>query len=156
MRLWSLVAEPKQLIAAGGAIFTADILARLVLWLLRPHEQTDVLFGLGVYGVVLVVVVAISVTWTRRYVASWVAARLALAGFPSAIVIGVVGPLASGDAIGQGGVTVTMFRVLLTMAVMTAGAVVGVLSAVALGQDPTSRAWRAQAEQVLAKRRAAK
>jgi hypothetical protein len=156
LRLWSPMVEPKRLIAASGAIFVVDIAARLLLWLVWPGEQTDILFGLCAYGVVLVVSMALGFFWTRRYLIPQVAACLAVVAVPSAIAVGVLGPLASGDMIAQGGATITVLRVLLTVAVVAAGAIVGVLGAVALGLDPTSRAWRAQAERVLAKRRASK
>lgn len=153
MRTWSPLAEPKQLFVAGAAIFVADVVARALLWLIWPDEQTDILFGLFVYGVVFLVSTVFAFLWTRRYLLRVVVARLTLVAVPVGLAIGVLAPLASGDAVAQGGVAIAVLRSLLTMAVVAAGATVGLLGAVALGQDPTSRAWHAQAEQVLAKRR---
>gem|GEM_PF-6707118 len=140
---------------AGAALLfvVVDVAARLVLRLIAPKDQADLIFGLIVYGVVLLTAAAFGLVWVRRYLLARVWAYLLAAALAAATIIGWLGPWISGEEFNSAGAKVVALRMLLTLVVLVAGGAIGVLSTVALGQDPTSRAWKAQADHVLARRK---
>ncbi len=141
--------------SAALLLVAVDLATRLGLRLIAPEDQADLIFGLFVYGVVLLTAVICGLVWARRYLLARVWAYLLAAAVPAAIVICLFGPWVSGEEFGGGGAKVIVLRMLLTFGVLAAGGVIGVLSTVMLGQDLTSRVWKAQAERVLIKRRRA-
>ncbi len=138
---------------AASLWIVADLATRLLLRLLAPEDQTDLIFGVVTYGVVLLTAAVFGWIWVHRYLLARVWAYLLTAALAAAVVIGLFGPWLSGEEFGNSGAKIVMLRMLVTLAILAAGGAIGALSAVALGRDPTSRAWKAQAEQVLARRR---
>ncbi|MGH3803093.1 MAG: hypothetical protein ACRDTD_23790, partial [Pseudonocardiaceae bacterium] len=102
-----------------------DGLARLILRGFASHDETDVVFGLCVYGVLLFTMVGFGFWWALGYVLQTVWGYLAVAAAPAAALIGVFGPWVSGEALGDVSFKIAVLRVLLTYGVMAAGAVVG-------------------------------
>lgn len=153
------LASSSVAVLLGSAVLIlvgVDLVGRLVLRLLAPAEQSNVLYGVCVYGVLLAVVAALGFWWVRQYRLSRVWVYLAIVATPASVLIGVLGPWVSGQDLAADGGRLVVLRMLLTLVVVAAGAIAGVLSAVALGRDLTSQAWQVQAQNVHARGRASK
>jgi hypothetical protein len=141
----------RRLGIAAGVLVGIDLVARLVARWALP-AGTDAL-QVGAWAI-LAMVVAAGVTgfrWTRERRVPAVAGDLFWVVLGTTLVVTLVGPLVSAHPSYALGLTLAGLG--LCAALLTVGAGGGVLLAVALGLDPTSRAWRAQAAKV--KRRAA-
>jgi hypothetical protein len=121
-----------------------DVAARLVARYALPSGTDPFLVGaLSVLAMVLVLGVA-AFLWARRRRVPAVAADLFFVIVATTLVVTVVGPFVSGTP--DFGVGSVIQQAALCAALLTVGGGGGVLTAVALGLDPTSRAWQAQAE----------
>ncbi|MGH3546134.1 MAG: hypothetical protein ACRDPW_09455 [Mycobacteriales bacterium] len=140
-------------VGAALLLVSVNVVTRLVLRFVSPDDQADLMFGLVTYGVVLLTMAVFTGVWVRRFRLARVWTYLISTVLAAAIVIGVFGPWVSGEAFGDGDLKLVVLRILLTFVVLAAGGIIGMLSAVALGQDPTSRAWKAHADQVLGRRK---
>ena len=137
----------RQLGGAALVLLAAGFLVRLVLRFVA-RDQDDVVYGLCVYGVILILAAVFAFRWATTYPMRRVWAYLAVAAAPAALLIGVFGAWVSGQSFADSQPIILALRVLLTYAVMGAGAVIGVLATVALGRDLTSRAWDAHARKL--------
>jgi hypothetical protein len=128
-----------------------DAAARLVVRFALP-EDTDP-FQAGAWAI-LAMVLAIGVVgfrWTRERRVPPVVGDLFWVVLVTTLLATIAGPFVSGDPAFDPGFTITQIG--LCAALLTVGAGGGVLLAVALGLDSTSRALKARAAKVKSKPR---
>jgi hypothetical protein len=139
----------QRIAVAAGVLIGINLVARLLArWALPAGTDP---FLAGAWSL-LAMVVAVGVTgfwWTRRRRVPLVVGDLFFVVLVTTLVVTLVGPFVSGGAEFSVGSTLTQLA--LCAGVLVVGCAAGVLGAVALGLDPTSRAWKEQAARVKAK-----
>jgi hypothetical protein len=129
---------------AVAALVGVNLVARLVLRLAGPPADVrDFWVAVASLGAMAVLVGVTGFRWARQHLLPRVAADLFVVVVVTGLLVTVVGPLVSGGS--PFGAGLLRFLVLLGVAVgvLTLGAAIGVLLAVALGVDPKSRAYQA-------------
>jgi hypothetical protein len=136
----------RRIAVLAGLLVVVNVVARLVARFALPAGTDPFIVGAwSLLAMVLAVAVA-AFLWTRRRRVPAVVGDLFFVILATSLLVTLVGPFVSGDpAFGVGSV-IELFA--LCSGLLVVGSAAGLLTAVALGLDPTSRAWRAQAERV--------
>ena len=148
-----------------AALVAVNLVARLVVRLRGTEVGPDALesaefvvglwslWSLGAMGLCLAVAAFL---WTRRHALGRVVADLVAVILAGSLLVSVVGPYVSGSGPLESGFSFFLLLFLFCVAVLTVGATIGSLLAIAFGLDPKSRAWQAYARGVKMPQRAAK
>jgi hypothetical protein len=152
---WSVSAATRtrvrRIAFVTGVLVAINVAARLIARFALP-AGTDP-FQLGAWSM-LAMVVAVAVVgflWTRRRRVPLVAGDLFFLTVATSLLVALAGPVVSGGA--GFGASLVLGELALCAGLLVVGDAAGVLLAVALGLDPTSRAWKQQADRVLTKPR---
>ena len=152
---WSVSAgartRVRRIAVAAGVLVGINVAARLIARFALP-AGTDP-FQLAAWSM-LAMVVAVAVVgflWTRRRRVPLVAGDLFFVTVATSLLVALAGPLVSGGADLAPGLLLE--ELALCAGLLVVGGAAGVLLAVALGLDPTGRAWKQQADRVLTKQR---
>jgi hypothetical protein len=139
----------RRIAVATAVLVGINVLARLLARFALPAGTDPFLPGLAS---VLAMVIAVAVTgflWTRVRRVPAVVGDLFFVTVVATLLVTLVGPFVSGHPEFDLGFTVKQIG--LCAGLLVVGDAAGVLTAVALGLDPTSRAWQRQAERVRSK-----
>ena len=145
--MWSRVA------IVVAALVAVNLLARLGVRLAGPDDSTEFVIGLWSIGAMMVVLAVAVFLWARSYLVPRVLTFAGTAIGVSALLVTLLGPFVSGGSPFENGINAFLFQILVCMLVLSVGGAIGLLTAMALGLDPTSRAWKRQAERVKSKPR---
>lgn len=135
-------------------LFVVNAIARFLVWqggADSEHSQTTI--GLVAMAVVAVVMIGAGYWWTRRHPVPRVLADLAVAAVLGAVLSVVVGPFAGGSVPFKEGAGFVFSEVWHYLGLAAVGVALGVMIAIAAGQDRKSRALRRYAETVRSKPR---
>ena len=152
---WSVSAATRtrvrRIAAATGVLAGVNVGARLIARFALPAD-TDA-FQLAAWSVLVMVVVAgvVGFLWTRRRRVPLVTGDLFFVTVATTPLVAAAGPVVGGSPAFDLGVVAE--ELALGAGLLVVGAAAGVLLAVALGLDPTGRAWKQQADRVLTKSR---
>jgi hypothetical protein len=141
----------RRIAATTGVLVGIDLVARLVARFALP-TGTDT-FQLAAWSA-LATVVAVAVVgfrWTLRRRVPLVTGDLFFVTVATTPLVAAAGPVVGGSPTFDLGVVAE--ELTLCAGLLVVGAAAGVLLAVALGLDPTGRAWKQQADRVLTKSR---
>jgi hypothetical protein len=139
---WGAVA-----IAAAGLI-VVNLVARLLVRLAGPGGDAEFVIGLWSLGAMVVGLAAATFYWARRYLVPRVLVDAGVVIGASALVVTLVGPLVSDTGPFSSGVRFYLLQLFVCVVALTVGSALGLFTAMALGLDPKSRAWKRQAERV--------
>jgi hypothetical protein len=141
-------------VAIVAAVLVAvNLLARLVVRLAGPDDSTQFVIGLWSIGAMMVVLAVTVFLWARRYPVPRVLTFAGAAIGSSSLLVMLIGPLVSGGSPFENGFNAFLFQVLVCMLVLSVAGAIGLFTAMALGLDPKSQAWKRQAERVKTKPR---
>jgi hypothetical protein len=152
---WSVSAGTKtrarRIALVTGLLVAINVAARLIVRFALP-EGTDP-FQLAAWSMLamVVVVAVVGFRWTRQRRVPLVAGDLFFVTVATSLLVALAAPVVGGGAVFDPGLV--LGQLALCVAFLVVGDAAGVLLAVALGLDPTSRAWKQQAERVLTKPR---
>jgi hypothetical protein len=152
---WSVSASTRtrvrRIAAATGVLVGVNVGARLIARFALPAD-TDA-FQLAAWSVLVMVVVAgvVGFLWTRRRRVPLVTGDLFFVTVATTLLVALAGPVVSGSPTFDLGLLVQ--EIALAAGLLVVGEAGGVLLAVTLGLDPTSRAYQQQAERVKTKPR---
>jgi hypothetical protein len=132
---------------AAGVLIGVNLFARLISRFVLDQDVDPLVPGLLSLLVMVLVAGLIAFGWTRRFRAGSVVGQLLLVVVITSLAVVLVGPLVSGDA--DYDLTVLLRQLALCAGLLLVGQAGGAFLAVALGLDPTSRAWRLQADRVI-------
>lgn len=131
-----------------AALVAVNLVARIGVRIAGPDEDAEFVIGLWSLGAMVVGLAAVVFYWSRRFVPPQVVSyALAVIGV-SSLLVTLVGPFVSGGGPFSNGIGSYFGQLLACIGALTLGAAVGLLLAMALGLDPTSRAWKQQAQRV--------
>ena len=131
----------------AGVLFAVNAIARFIVWLSAPKsDDTQILIGLAVFGVVGVVMIWAGFRWGRRYPMSRVAPDLFVVVVASCLLSVVIGPLAGGSLPFREGVGLFFGEIWRYVLYAAGGAVLGLLVLTTLGMDYRSQALKRYAE----------
>jgi hypothetical protein len=140
---------------AIAALFAVNAVARLIVRMAGSNSDEQFMIGVWSLGAMAVVAAGAACFWAARYLMPKVVADGLLVVTVTSLLVTLVGPLFSGpspfseyvfsDALGD-----FMLQLIICLGVLGFGVVLGVLLAMALGIDPKSRAWKAQASRMRA------
>ena len=146
-------ARVRRIAVLTGILVGINLVARLITRFAVPAGTDPFVTGaLSVFAMV----VAVGVTaflWTRRRRVLLVVGDLFFVTVATTVLVTLVGPFVSGSPSFALGLTTKQIG--LCAGLLVVGAAAGLLLAVALGMDPTSRAWQQQAAKVKRKPRQA-
>jgi hypothetical protein len=134
-------------IAVAGLV-AINLVARVVVRLVGPTEDAEFVIGLWSLGAMLVAIAVAAFVWTRRYVVPRVLMDAAVVIGVTSLIVTVVGPFVSGGGLHRDSPGDILLQFSVCAGVLGVGVAIGLLGAMALGMDPTSRAWKYQAERV--------
>jgi hypothetical protein len=139
----------RRIAAATGVLVAVNVVARVIArYVLSPGTDPFVVGGWSILAMLLVLAVA-AFLWTRRRRVPAVVGDLFFVIVATSLLVTLLGPFVTGDP--EFGASSTISQLALCAGLLTVGAAAGLLLAMALGLDPTSRAWQAQAERVRTK-----
>jgi len=136
-----------RIAVATAVLVGINLLGRLAVRLYLPEGRDPLLAGLWAVLVIVLAAAVVAFVWTRQRRVALAAADLVAVVAVTAVLVTVVGPFVSGGLDAGLPLWRTLLQLLLALALLSVGAAAGLLTAVALGLDPTSRAWRRMAQQ---------
>ncbi len=137
----------------GAVLIAVNLAARVGVRIAGPDENTEFVIGLWSLGAMIVVLAAAVFFWARRYVTGQVLTFTAAVITVSSLVVTIAGPYVSKSSPFGEGFGTYLLQLFICVAALAVGATIGLLGAMAFGLDPTSRAWKRQAEQVKSSQR---
>lgn len=144
--------QPVAILA--GVLFVINAIARFVTWTLVTDNANDQLtIGLVAMGAVAVVMVGAGYWWARQYAMPRVVGELAVAILVACALSIGIGPFAGGSVPGREGAAFLIAEIWQYLGLAGLGGVLGVLIAIAAGQDRKSQAWKRYADNVQARPR---
>jgi hypothetical protein len=146
---------------AIAALVAVNVVARLIVRVADPGANAEFIVGLASLGAMGVLAAVFAFVWTKRYPSPKVVSDSLIVVSITGVLVTLVGPFVFGKTLGDYAgfgewFAVFLLQLFICLAVLAAGVVIGALIAIALGIDPTSRAWKAQAARVPAAARKAK
>jgi hypothetical protein len=143
----------RRIAVLTGILVGINLCARLVTRSALPEDTDPFVTGaLSIFAMVVAVGVA-GFLWTSRRRVPLVAGDLFFVLVATTLLVTLAGPFVSGKPDFDLGLT--MQQLGLCAGLLVVGSAGGVLLAVALGLDPTSRAWKQQAAKLKRKPRQA-
>jgi hypothetical protein len=146
-------------VGAIGAVLAVNLITRVIMRVASPGGDDAFVKGLWSLGPSLavsgVLVAVASFIWTKRHLIGKVVGDALVVISISSLLIALLGVYVSGgNSFGQlpfSDAFANMFLMLMiSLGALIVAAVIGGLIAMALGLDPKSRAWKAQAQSVRA------
>jgi hypothetical protein len=134
----------RRIAPLAGLLVAVNIVARLVARFTLPTGTDPFLVGAWSLLAMVLAVAVVAFPWTRRQRVPTVVGDLFFVILVTTVLVTLVGPFVSREPAFDVGFTIQQFA--LCAGLLVVGGAAGLLTAVALGLDPTSRAWRAQAE----------
>jgi hypothetical protein len=143
------------------ALVAVNVVARLIVRVANPGSDAEFVVGLASLGAMGVLAAVFAFVWTKRYPSPRVVSDSLVVVSITGVLVTLVGPFVFGKTLGDypgfgDWFAVFLLQLFICLAVLAVGVVVGALIAIALGIDPTSRAWKAQASRIPASARKAK
>ena len=132
----------------AAALVVVNLVSRLAVRIADPGEDAEFAIGLWSLGGMVVVLAVAVFLWARRYFVPQVLGYAGVVIGASSVLVTVIGPFVSGTGPFEDGIGTFLLQLVICAAVLAVGATLGLLTAMALGLDPTSRAWKRQAERV--------
>ncbi len=131
-----------------AALIAINLLVRVGVRIAGPGDDAEFVIALWSLGAMVVGLAVVIFYWTRRYLASRVVGFAGAIIGASALVVAVVGPYVSGGSPFENGFGSFLLQLFFIGVALLVGAALGLLLAMALGLDPTSRAWKSQTERL--------
>jgi len=131
-----------------AVLVAVNLLARVGVRIAGPDDDAEFVIALWSLGGMVLGLAAVVFYWTRRYLASRVVGYAGAVIGVSSVLVAVIGPFVSGGGPLENGFGTFLLQLFVIFVSLTVGAALGLLLAIALGMDPTSRAWKHQAERV--------
>jgi hypothetical protein len=140
---------------AIAALFGVNALARLIVRLTGSDTDTQFMIGVWSLGAMAVAAAGASCYWAIRHLMSRVVADGLIVVTITSLLVTLIGPLVSGrspfsEYVFMDALSIFMLQLVICLGVLGFGIVLGVLIAMAIGLDPKSRAWKAQADRMRA------
>jgi hypothetical protein len=132
----------------AAALVAVNLVARLIVRIAGPGDDAEFVIGLWSLGAMVVVLAVAVFLWARRYVVPLVLSYAGVVIVASSILVTVVGPYVSGGSPFQSGFGTYLLQLAICAGILGVATTLGLFTALALGLDPTSRAWKRQAERV--------
>jgi hypothetical protein len=132
----------------SAALVAINLLARVGVRIAGPGDDAEFVIALWSLGAMVLGLAVVIFYWTRRYLASRVVAYAGAVIGISSVFVAVLGPFVSGGGPLENGFGSFLLQLFVIALSLTVGATLGLLLAMALGLDPTSRAWKNQSERV--------
>jgi hypothetical protein len=138
---------------AIAMLVAVNFVARLIVRLADPDTETEFVVGLASLGAMATVAAVLAFLWTKRHATARVVQDALVVVTVTSILVTLVGPFVFGKTLGDFGtftewLAVFLLQLLICFAVLGIGVFTGSLLAIAVGVDPTSRAWKEQAARV--------
>jgi hypothetical protein len=140
----------RRIAVATGVLVGINVVARLVARFALPDGTDPLQLAAWSMLAMVVAVAVVGFTWTRRRRMALVTGDLFFVTVGTTLLVALAGSVVSGGGFDPG---LVLRELALCAGLLVVGAAAGELLAVALGLDPTSRAWKQQAERVLTKSR---
>ncbi|NUS72347.1 MAG: hypothetical protein HOQ05_02965 [Corynebacteriales bacterium] len=137
--------QTARIALAIAMVVGVDIVARLILRLAMPDSQDDIIPGLIVDACIATTIGVWAFFRARRALVSTVAGEGFFVIAISMLLIAFIGPWVSGDGFGAP-IGVMAGRCAVAALVLAVGGALGILTAVAFGIDPLSKAYHAHVE----------
>jgi hypothetical protein len=138
--------QARRVAVLTGVLVGINVVARLITRFVLPDTADPFLAGAwSVFAMVVAIAVG-GFLRTRERRVLVVTGDLFFVIVATTLLVTLLGPFVSGDPVFDAGLLVRQFG--LCAGLLVVGAAAGVLGAVALGLDPTSRAWQEQARRV--------
>ena len=138
----------------AGTLFLINAIARFIGWqVVSDSAGHQLAIGLVAMAAVSVVLIAAGYWWTHRYPMPRAIGDLIVAVLVGCLLSTAIGPFAGGSAPGRGGAAFLIAEVWYYLGLAAVGTALGILIAIAAGQDRKSQAWKRYSETVQAKPR---
>lgn len=146
----------KPIVILAGVLFAIDAVARFLVWLIWPHSDSkQTLVGFIVLGLIAVIMLVTAFRTTVREPSSLALPELGLILCLACVASVVLGPLAGASYPFREGAGEFFHEVWIYLAIGGGGAVLGILAAMAVGQDYRAQSLKRFAETQAAKPRRA-
>jgi hypothetical protein len=132
----------------AAVLIVVNLAARVGVRIAGADKDAEYVIALWSLGAMVVVLAVAAFYWARQYVTPRALAFLAVAIGASSLVVTIAGPYVSDSSPFADGFGTYLLQLFVCIVVLTVGAAIGLLGAVALGLDPTSRAWKSQADRI--------
>jgi len=132
----------------AAVLIAVNLVARVAVRIADPGGDAEFVIALWSIGAMVVGLAATVFYWARRYFVPQVLTFAGAVIGASSLVVTLVGPYVSGGSPFENGFGTYLLQLFVCLVALSVGGALGLLVAMAFGLDPTSRAWKRQAERV--------